>query len=116
MGQGVLSRTQMVADITRRMLQRVNKTDCSLSLAEVFESLQGKDCDFEQVSSNILQPLKLYYTHNIAKKSLAIVFVCPKSFKKDEKEEADAKAAYRLFKEGGLNFDKVRIFRELSVG
>ena len=37
--------------------------------------MKGKDANFEMVVSNSIQSLKLQYTHNIIKNSIAYIFV-----------------------------------------
>ena len=47
----------------------------ALELPDAFEHLKGKDAKFEMSISNTLQPLNLFYGHNVVTDSIAYVFV-----------------------------------------
>lgn len=105
----------MVLDVTRAMTHKYDKMELILKIPDVFESLKGKDCDFEQIQTNMLQPLKLCYVHNSVTKSLAVIFVCgscPVGFSGYTREFMSE--ASLLFSTKLLNFDEIRFFKFLN--
>ena len=44
-------------------------------IPDMLDQLTGQDNNFEMVLSSALQPLKLFYTHNFATKTIGLVFI-----------------------------------------
>ena len=55
----------MVKEIVNTMETRCDKDTLKLEIPAAFNNLKGKDARMESVISNSLQPLNLFYGHNI---------------------------------------------------
>ena len=84
----------------------------------MFDYIKGRDCNFESSSSSQLQPLRLLYSHNVATKSLVLIFV--NTFRVFEDTDQafikKGKEAYHLFSNEGLNFDEIHLYQGLGAG
>ena len=82
------------------MRDRFDRDNLSLYIPNVFESLKSVDANFEMVTSNLLQPLTLFFTDNIVTSSIAYIFMnthCKGLQYIDAKQIG--KQAYSLFKD-----------------
>ena len=72
---------KMVSQIVDTMVNRFDKNTLTLEVPHAFEHLKGmeqrgkKSNNIEMVVSSTLQPLRLYYAHNIATKKISYIFV-----------------------------------------
>ena len=64
----------MVKELTNSMLEKYEMINFSVTLSIVFEDLYSADANFEMASSNTIQPLKIFYRHNIVTHKIAVVF------------------------------------------
>ena len=65
--EGVAADTRMIDDLADVFLDKFDKNaDFSITFPTALNSLQGADVNFEGITSNTLQQLKLFYDHNIA--------------------------------------------------
>ena len=74
----------MVEDIYDAFILNADRINFEVRLPKTLDYLDGKDVNFETSSSAKLDTIKLYYLHNIAAHSLALVFA-----NHDEDEEED---------------------------
>ena len=65
----------MMHEIAQVMRDRFDRDNLSLYIPQVFESLKSADANFEMVTSNLLQPLTLFFNSNIVTHSYAYIFV-----------------------------------------
>ena len=65
----------MVKDVTEAFLFKYDRETLTCDFPEVVADLVGTDSNFEIVSSSTLQTLRLFYGHNYAKRSVALIFV-----------------------------------------
>ena len=65
----------MVHEIAQVMRDRFDRDNLSLYIPQVFESLKSADANFEMVTSNLLQPLTLFFNANIVTHSQGYIFV-----------------------------------------
>ena len=71
---GVIANTTMVQDIYDAFIENADRINFEVRLPKTLDYLDGKDANFETSSSARLDTIKLYYLHNIAAHSLALVF------------------------------------------
>ena len=71
---GVKANTTMVEDIYNAFIENADRINFEVRLPRTLDYLDGKDVNFEISSSARLDTIKLYYLHNIAAHSLALVF------------------------------------------
>ena len=64
----------MVEDIYDAFIENADRINFEVRLPKTLDYLDGKDVNFETSSSARLDTIKLYYLHNIAAHSLALVF------------------------------------------
>ena len=64
----------MVEDIYNAFIENADRINFEVRLPRTLDYLDGKDVNFETSSSARLDTIKLYYLHNIAAHSLALVF------------------------------------------
>ena len=57
----VIAYTEMVNDIVLVMRERFDHNTLMLEIPETFEHLKGRDVNFELVTSNTIQPVKVEY-------------------------------------------------------
>ena len=96
------------------MNQRFDRTTLGLHIPSAFEQLKGKDANFEMVTSNLLQPLRLFFSYNIVTNSIAHIFVnthC--NGLKYENASLNGELAGKLFK-NVLKFQGVTIHKNLT--
>ena len=55
----------MVKDFTKTLLNRFERKTLSVTIPDVLEHMKSKDASFEMVTSNELQQVKLYFSHNV---------------------------------------------------
>ena len=106
----------MVKEITENMLEKYETVNFSLTFPQVFEDLYSDDANFEMASSNTVQPLKIFYRHNIVTHKIGAVFVngCKFSFRGFAKEFLKwGKTAEDLLKED-LEFEDLTVWKDLS--
>ena len=65
----------MVKDVVKVLLTKYDPKTMTIELPNAFEHLKGQDANFEMVTSNTIQPIKLSYSHNIVARSIATIFV-----------------------------------------
>ena len=67
----------MVSEIVDAFTNRFNRDTLTLCLPDAFEHLKSneKSLKFEMSVSTTIQPLKLFYVHNIVTKKVAYIFV-----------------------------------------
>ena len=110
-GLVVKADTKMMEEVAERMENRFDKNSFTLSIPKMFDDMIGVDADFEMISSQTLQHLKLVYEHNLVTKTIAIIFVCPYG---DVDYVSKGKAARKLFKVE-LKFMKVQVFYMMTA-
>ena len=90
--------TNMVKDIADAFNTRFSTEDLTLLIPDVFENLISKDAKFEMAISNTVQPLKLFYDHQVITDSVAYIFVYTESkglvYKNAEKRGKEAKMLF----------------------
>ena len=62
-----------------------DKSTFAVKFPECFDDLKGSDANFEMVASQTLQPVKMFYCHNIITNTRAVVFVNTKCTTMDYK-------------------------------
>ena len=67
--------TNMVSEIVDAINTRFSTEDLTLLVPDIFENLTSQDAKFEMAISNTVQPLKLFYQHQVVTDSIAYVFV-----------------------------------------
>lgn len=65
----------MIEDVQQAFLKKFDKDTMTCEFPDILDHLQGQDANFEMVTSNTIQTLKLSYQHNIIGKTLAVIFV-----------------------------------------
>ena len=65
----------MVKNIFDTLMNKFEPRNLSVQFPYAFEQLKGTDAEFEMVTSNTIQPLRLLYQHDIAEKKIAAIFV-----------------------------------------
>ena len=65
----------MVQDIVSLFKTAFDHNDLMIKLPHAFEMLKGKDAEFEMVTSNCIQPMRLEYQGKLVTKSVAVIFV-----------------------------------------
>ena len=65
----------MVNEIAQVMRDRFDRDNLSLSIPVAFESIKSADANFEMVTSNLLQPVTLFFTDRVVTHSFAYIFV-----------------------------------------
>ena len=63
--EGIISDSSMVKDFTKTLLNRFERKTLSVTIPDVLEHMKSKDASFEMVTSNELQQVKLYFSHNV---------------------------------------------------
>ena len=71
----VKAETGMVNEIADAFNTRFSTEDLTLQIPSVFENLTSQDAKLEMSISNTVQPLKLFYEHQVVSDSIAYVFV-----------------------------------------
>jgi len=110
--QGVLAKTQMVPDVCKILLEEYDRTTFCVQFTSCFDDLKGSDANFEMVASNTLQPVKMFWSHNIVASSAAVIFVHTKAINlpyEGAKERGELQTG--LFKEV-LKFDVVKVYTD----
>ena len=106
--------TNMVNEIVDAMNTRFSTETLTLEIPDVFENLSSRDAKFEMAISNSIQPLKLFYDHQVVTDSIAFVFVNTESkgliYKNAEKHGQEAKMLFQDV----LEFKRVELFVNLS--
>ena len=74
-GTQVLADTNMVKEISDVMKERFDRNTLSLRIPQAFDQLKSKDAEFEMVTSNLLQPLAIFFKDKIVTESMAAIFV-----------------------------------------
>ena len=72
---GVDLKTKMVHDIAVIMESRFDPKTLSLHIPIVFDQLKSEDAQLEMVTSNLIQPMRLFYSENIISHTRAVIFV-----------------------------------------
>ena len=65
----------MVNDIAVIMESRFDPITLSLHIPIVFDQLKSEDAQLEMVTSNLIQPMRLFYSENIISHTCAVIFV-----------------------------------------
>lgn len=65
----------MVREIADMMKDRFDRNTLALQIPEAFDQLKSRDAKFEMVTSNLLQPLTIFYQDKIVKEKIAAIFV-----------------------------------------
>ena len=71
---GIYKNSKMMHQSKYAIEHRFDSKKLTLQIPQVFEFLEGEDCDFEMVTSSTLQNLELPYRDNIVAESHAVVF------------------------------------------
>ena len=71
----VLANTQMVQDLILFLQSQLDRSSLTVQLPQAFEHLKGADANFEMVTSNSIQSIRLFYQHNFVSESVALVLV-----------------------------------------
>ena len=74
-GIGVAADTQMIFDVQQALIHKFNKETLTLEFPNICDHLQGKDANFEMITSNSTKVLRLTYHHNVVKEARAYIFV-----------------------------------------
>ena len=103
----------MIMDAVKVMLDFDKKT-FSVLFPYCFDDLKGADANFEMVSSNTMQPVRLIYSYNIASTKIAHIFVHT-NLKNMSYQGAEERAQMhqKLFYTT-LKFDYVEVHTDLS--
>ena len=81
-------------------MNKYDRINLSIQFPLVFEQLKGTDADFEMVTSNTIQPIKLLYQYNVVKKKFAAIFVNTKVWQLQWSQAVEKGAeAKKLFRE-----------------
>ena len=102
----------MIKEITDLMLEAYERNFFSLTFPKVLDQMYSGDANFETSASNTLQPLRIYYSHNVVTHSVGIIFVNGNAFY-DSVSRRKAKVAEALLKTD-LSIQEVKTFRDLS--
>ena len=111
---GVKSDTTMVKDVAKSFGKFYDKDSLSIVFPEILEYLKGKDANFEMISSNTMQQIRLIYSYNVTTRTLATIFIhtdCKDIKYRKAAEIGDE--AYKLLKDD-LKFQEVRTFTNLT--
>ena len=65
----------MVSEIAFVMRDRFERENLSLLIPQAFDQLKSEDANFEMVTSNLLQPLTLFYADKIITHSHGVIFL-----------------------------------------
>ena len=71
---GVDAQTRYMYDISAALLDGCTP-EMTCTFPDVLETLQGRDNNFEMVTSSTLKPLRMFYGHNIVRIYRGYVFV-----------------------------------------
>ena len=85
----------MVQEVIEVLEHRFDPNTLLLQIPTAFDYLKGQDADFEMVTSNTIQPLRIEYRDNIVTESVAVVFVntsCNKVKNMDENQKIETLA------------------------
>ena len=69
----------MIMDVVKILEEDFSRETFTVEFVDCFDDLKGTDANFEMIASNTIQPLRLPYKGNIAKKRTACIFVHTKS-------------------------------------
>ena len=72
---GVAANSKMVSEICKRFLTYYNRFTMELAFPECLRDLEGEDASFEVVTSQTILPLVLIYSHRVATKTIAVIFL-----------------------------------------
>ena len=72
---GVSWDTQMVKDIVNMFEKHYDKELQFVELPTALDSIYSSDASFEMITSNTLQKARLIREHNVAAKTIAVIFV-----------------------------------------
>ena len=67
--------TKMIEEVSSIVLNRYEKRNFGLSVPRCFDDIKSVDANFEITQSNRLQPLILFYEHNIVTEKVCVIFV-----------------------------------------
>ena len=59
----------------RVLLLKYSRDTLTIEIPKCFERLKGNDANFEMVSSNTIQPVRLSFRHNEVTRSIAVIFI-----------------------------------------
>ena len=108
-GYNVKADTRMIKDIADTMLEKYEKIHFTLTFPDVLDDLFSGDATFEMSASNTIQPLKIFYIHNVVTHSTAIIFV-DENYRYDIKKGKVAEDMLKTY----LNFEEVVTYVGLS--
>ena len=104
----------MVKEIEDTLSNRFDKDTLKLEMPQALENLKGNDSKVEVVMSNTIQPINLFYAHNIVTESIAYIFVNTESKGLQYKNAVQrGESAHELFN-NILEFQVVVVFTDLS--
>ena len=106
----------MIKDIIGTLIYKYDRSNLTIQLPDAFQYLKGQDSNFEMVTSNTIQPVKLFYEHNIVNnaKTTAFIFVATRNeFGIYEKAIEKGEIARKLFEEV-LEFQEVEVFVDMT--
>ena len=109
---GVKANTTMVEDIYDAFILNADRINFAVKLPKIIDDFEGKDVNFETSSSAKLDTIKLYYQHNIAAHSLALVFA--NKDVDEDKETHDSEIHFSEMFKKSLRVERVHTYISLS--
>ena len=114
--------TNMINDAADAFANHYDRDTLSAVFPYILEDLKGKDANFEMISSNTLQQVRLIYEYNFRTHSIATVFIHTKIVGNRETGSRDliyqraskiGEVACKLLTEE-LDFDDINFFTDLA--
>ena len=107
------SHSEMTQVIAQAMVQKYDRTTMRLTLPNLIDRLNDNSVNFETVKGDQLQKLEMFYAHNVATRSIGVIFVTnPKPY--NDQAKKGLKALNLLQTE--LKFSKVNLYLSLGKG
>ena len=107
---GVKANTTMIEDIYDAFIENADRINFEVRLPKTLDYLDGKDVNFETSSSARRDTIKLYYLHNIAAHSLALVFANHSEYDKTH----DSEIYFSEMLKKSLKVERVHTYINLS--
>ena len=107
---GVKANTTMVQDIYDAFIENADRINFEVRIPKTLDYLDGKDVNFETSSSARLDTIKLYYLHNIAAHSLALVFASHYNYD----DTRDSERHFSIILKKSLKVERVHTYINLS--
>ena len=71
---GVASNTAMISEIVERLFT-YDRFTMLLAFPDCLRDLEGRDANYEVVTSQTIQPLMLVYSHKVTTTTIGVVFL-----------------------------------------